>query len=310
MIKALLRNNVVNELALALPMDPTAGGAPSSAQISAPSGAPSGAEGALHAAAVALSLHDFEPIGVLGFGSSAQVRLMRNSARAGELHAVKSIFKRRGGKDLSGAAVARVVAEREILRAAHEHPFVVTLIDAFEDTSCYHLVLEYASNGSLSQWLVREPLPEPTARLVSAEVISALAHLHGLQIIYRDLKPENVLVLASGHVVLADFGVSKRTGAEAYYEANSLVGTPGFIAPEILARSSHGCAADWWALGAMLHSMLTCEEPMHVQTVLALLQEPPPRAAVLAAEHISHDLSPAASSLISSLLALQPKNLR
>lgn len=268
-----------------------------------------------------LTLSDFEPVGILGFGGSAQVRLMRNLKDGGTLQAVKSVFKRRvDGTPLDERAVDRVQEEKAVMRAAHNHVFIVTLMATFEDAICYHLVLEYASSGPLSQWLIREPFGEPVARLVTAEIVAAIEHLHDLQIIFRDLKPDNVLVRASGHVVLADFGISKRldarggSGGFAALGACSVVGTPGFIAPEVISRNrevdangdpTYGYPIDWWALGVLLHSMLTLEEPLHVQTVIDFLQMPTEKANELTWERIDVHVSEEARALLCQLLTFE-----
>ena len=325
-VKHLLGQTVRNELALQLP----------------PAARLHKGE-ALAAGEAPFSLADFEPVGILGFGGSAQVRLMRckerSSGGSGKLVAIKSVFKKRGGRALDSSCIARVLEEQEILRAAHSHPFIVQLHDAFEDAHCFHLVLAYASNGPLSYWLINNPLEESVARLVGAEMLAGLAHLHSLGIVYRDLKPENVLVLGSGHVVLADFGVSKRLRrGDSEIGTKSLVGTPGYIAPEVLAQrkmsvagapvsparltddaapsdetdGAYSFSVDFWALGINLHILLTLNEPFQTHTIIELLDSSgtselaSAKLAALAEERLSDTLSPVARGLLHRLLVLNP----
>jgi len=105
-------------------------------------------------------------------------------------------------------------------------------------------------------------LSEDQARFYVAQIVLALEHLHKNDIIYRDLKPENVLIDGDGYIRLTDFGLSKK-GITGNKGANSVCGTPEYLAPEILFRWGHGKAVDWWTLGAILFEMLTGLPPFY-----------------------------------------------
>lgn len=140
---------------------------------------------------------------------------------------------------------------------AVKHPFIVDLIYAFQTDGKLYLILEYLSGGELFVHLEREGIfMEDSASFYLAEIVLALEHLHRQGIIYRDLKPENVLLDAQGHVKLTDFGLCKEAVAEGG-TTNTFCGTIEYMAPEILTRKGHGKAVDWWSLGALMYDMLT-----------------------------------------------------
>lgn len=101
-------------------------------------------------------------------------------------------------------------------------------------------------------------------KIVALELFTR-SYVHSLDVIYRDLKPENVLLDAKGHIRLTDFGLSKEGISSSSSGANSFCGTPEYLAPEILNRQGHGRAVDWWSLGALLYEMITGLPPFYCQ---------------------------------------------
>ena len=105
-------------------------------------------------------------------------------------------------------------------------------------------------------------LPEQVAKFYFAEILLGLEYIHSKGIIYRDLKPENVLLDIDGHIKLADFGLSKVLSS---YDAlaNSFCGSPEYMSPEMLMGTGHGFAVDYYSLGAILYEMLTGLPPFY-----------------------------------------------
>lgn len=151
---------------------------------------------------------------------------------------------------------AHTKAERNILEEV-KHPFIVDLIYAFQTGGKLYLILEYLSGGELFMQLEREGIfMEDTACFYLAEISMALGHLHQKGIIYRDLKPENIMLNHQGHVKLTDFGLCKESIHDGTV-THTFCGTIEYMAPEILMRSGHNRAVDWWSLGALMYDMLT-----------------------------------------------------
>ncbi|KAJ3590088.1 hypothetical protein NHX12_008042 [Muraenolepis orangiensis] len=202
----------------------------------------------------------FELLRVLGKGGYGKVFQVRKVAGAasGKIFAMKVLKKAmivRNAKD-----TAHTKAERNILEEV-KHPFIVDLIYAFQTGGKLYLILEYLSGGELFMQLEREGIfMEDTACFYLAEISMALGHLHQKGIIYRDLKPENIMLNSHGHVKLTDFGLCKESIHDGTV-THTFCGTIEYMAPEILMRSGHNRAVDWWSLGALMYDMLTGAPP-------------------------------------------------
>ncbi|KAJ6665575.1 hypothetical protein lerEdw1_003418 [Lerista edwardsae] len=199
--------------------------------------------------------HCFELLRVLGkggYGKVFQVRKVQGT-NAGKIFAMKVLKKAKiacNAKD-----TAHTKAERNILEAI-KHPFIVDLIYAFQTGGKLYLILECLS-GELFMQLEREGIfLEDTACFYLSEITMALGHLHASGIIYRDLKPENIMLNSQGHIKLTDFGLCKESIHDGAV-THTFCGTIEYMAPEILVRSGHNRAVDWWSLGALMYDMLT-----------------------------------------------------
>jgi serine/threonine protein kinase len=200
---------------------------------------------------------DFELIKVLGVGSYGKVLLVREK-KTGQLFAQKQLKK--ASIIIQSKTVERTMNEKTILGQVN-HPSIVKLFYAFQDDSKLYLILEYLEGGELFQHLQLEKfLSETNAATYLAQMILGLEHLHGIGIVYRDLKPENCLLDRNGYLVLTDFGLSK-VGLNDDELCTSLIGTPEYMAPEILQDVPYDYSVDFWSLGCVMFDMLTGAPP-------------------------------------------------
>lgn len=127
-------------------------------------------------------------------------------------------------------------------------------------------MLEYCESGNLRR-VAKEAggkLSEEQARKYICEIVLAIEYLHSQNILYRDMKPDNILVHSDGHLKLADFGLSKHIEGDSY-ESKSPVGSYAYLAPEVLNEVPYGKSIDWYQLGVTLHEMLCGITPHYCQ---------------------------------------------
>eukprot|EP00930_Biecheleria_cincta_P057611 TRINITY_DN43511_c0_g1_i1.p1 TRINITY_DN43511_c0_g1~~TRINITY_DN43511_c0_g1_i1.p1 ORF type:complete len:814 (-),score=123.26 TRINITY_DN43511_c0_g1_i1:15-2423(-) len=209
----------------------------------------------------------FNLLALLGRGTFGEVFQISHKT-TGQVYAMKVLRK---GRMLARNITRYAVTERNLLSYI-QHPYIVKMHYAFQTPSCLVLVLQYCPGGNLSALLRREgTLPEAVVRLYMAEVLLALAYLHCRQVLYRDLKPENVVLDDDSHAMLTDFGLSKE-GVEGPQAAKSFCGSVAYLAPEILTRSGHGRAVDVYGLGVLLFEMLSGHPPYYSRDKSVLLR--------------------------------------
>ena len=217
----------------------------------------------------------------LGEGGYGVVHLARHRV-SGALYAVKSFPKSRIRRIEERTTYMRLERERQVLRllagelrGGIQPHILVRLICSGHDNEWLRLVLPAYLGGDLSK-LIDETgkLSEESVQFYAACMISALQKLHTLGIAYRDLKPENILLTGragahgqSGWPVLTDFGLVAMVGNGA--RANSMVGTPEFMAPEVVAGGGHDTDCDWWSFGVLLCELLTLVTPFREADGLA-----------------------------------------
>ena len=243
-----------------------------------------------------LTMDDFKIISVIGRGYYGKVMLVEKKD-TGELFAIKSIHK---SFLVETDKTNSVILERNLMMKAR-YPFIVNLYFTFQTTSKFYLGLEYVDGGDLFYHMTKVgTIPVDDAKLYVAEIGLALSYLHSIGIVYRDLKPENVLLDHNGHVKLVDFGLSKDILDNQY--TTSFCGTPEYIAPEIVERKRYGYEVDEWALGVLLYEMVFGFPPFKHENKMELY------ALITKSEpSIPDDLDPALADLLKLLLTKDPQ---
>lgn len=237
---------------------------------------------------------------VLGKGSFGKVVLVqkRIGHESGTMFAMKILRKTHLVKRRQ---IERTRTERKVLSVV-DHPFIMKLHYAFQTEDKLYLVLDYCPGGELFFHLSRfRRFPERVARFYSAELLLSIGHLHKRGIIYRDLKPENVLLDAEGHVKLGDFGLAKLGIRHPCEGATSMCGTPEYMAPEVLGQQGHGFCVDYWGLGMLTFEMMTGLPPWYTTDRQKLF-----RRLKSAPLEIPSFFSPQAANCVSQLLQRDP----
>lgn len=209
-------------------------------------------------------LSDFCVLKHIGKGASGRVYQVKDKT-SDERLALKVIEKTTVFE--SEDTYRHAMDERIVLQMIRQHPFILDMRYAFQNAKRLFLVTEYCSGGDLFEYMNRKvaPLDEPTARFVAAEVLLALEHLHALDIVYRDLKLENILIDDSGHTRLADFGLTKvlRKSDGALTRTSTFCGTREYVAPEMLRGDAYDTTIDFWTFGILLYEMLSGRTPFY-----------------------------------------------
>ena len=194
---------------------------------------------------------DFEILQMLGKGSFGEVFLVQKRDSK-QLFAMKVLRK---DKVMAQNLIKYAKTERNVLSYI-KHPFIVSLNFAFQTPEKLFLILDYCPGGDLGVQISREKkFDENRTRIYVCEIVLALEELHKRDIIFRDLKPDNIVLDDEGHAMLTDFGLSKE-GVYDHFMARSFCGSLAYLAPEMIKRQGHGKAVDWYLLGVLLYEML------------------------------------------------------
>ena len=243
-----------------------------------------------------ISLQNFEILKLIGKGSFAKVYLVRNKHNQ-KLYSMKKLdkpFIKRNQQE------QHIINERMLLSKVN-YPFLVKLYCAFQDQEHLYFVMEFIQGGELFFHLHREiRFDDEKTRFYIAELILALNFLHKNKIIYRDIKPENILLDIDGHIKLTDFGLS-RICSGSNDKAFTICGTPYYIAPEILERKGYNDTVDWWSLGCLMYEMLNGKPLFNFGGGKIDINEYKKKI------DLPNSFSEEAKDLISKLLILDPK---
>uniref|UniRef100_A0A0B7B1M1 phosphorylase kinase n=1 Tax=Arion vulgaris TaxID=1028688 RepID=A0A0B7B1M1_9EUPU len=254
----------------------------------------------------------YEPKEILGTGISSTVRRVTEKSTGAEF-AVKII-------DISGekGEVSQVeqvkkdtFREIKILRMCAGHPNIIELHDVFETPTFIFLVFEICRKGELFDYLTSVvSLSEKRTRIFMRQLVEAVAYIHDKDIVHRDLKPENILLDDNLNIKVSDFGFATVVGPGE--ELTELCGTPGYLAPEVLAHSmyenvsGYNKQVDMWACGVIMYTLLCGAPPFWNRRQMMMLR------AIMNAEYTFSnpewdDITDAPKNLIQKLLVVNPK---
>ncbi|XP_067350244.1 RAC-beta serine/threonine-protein kinase-like isoform X2 [Channa argus] len=221
-----------------------------------------------------VTMSDFEYLKLLGKGTFGKVILVKE--KSGGVHYAMKILRKE--VIIAKDEVAHTVTESRVLQKTR-HPFL---------TLFFHLSRERV-------------FTEDRARFYGAEIVSALEYLHSRDVVYRDLKLENLMLDKDGHIKITDFGLCKE-GITPDATMKTFCGTPEYLAPEVLEDNDYGRAVDWWGLGVVMYEMMCGRLPFYNQDHERLFE-------LILMEEIRfpRNLSPEAKSLLAGLLKKDPK---
>lgn len=172
----------------------------------------------------------------------------------GKLFAMKILSKR---EVIAKGHIGHTREEIRILELL-DNPFFVQFKEMVQDRKFIYLIMEFVEGGNVFRFLAsQKQLNEKTVQFMIGQVVLMLEHLHNKGILYRDLKPENLLIDRRGYLKLIDFGLSKQTSSRTY----TVCGTPEYLAPEVLLQKGHGKAVDWWCVGNLMYELLVGVSP-------------------------------------------------
>mmetsp|Transcript_29891 Transcript_29891/g.86907 ORF Transcript_29891/g.86907 Transcript_29891/m.86907 type:complete len:936 (+) Transcript_29891:94-2901(+) len=192
-----------------------------------------------------LTLKDVRQVRIIGAGAAGVVRLVQHK-KTGTRYALKRVYKQNG-------KVPEEVARECSLLAENDHPFIMALVKTFETANSVYMLTELITGGELHAAIRQIPtvLSRAQAQFYVGSLAVVLEELCDRNILYRDLKPENVMLDQQGYLKLIDFGIAKKL-EEGKSKTFTMIGTPHYMAPEVMRGHGYGTEVDLWSLGVML----------------------------------------------------------
>ncbi|CAD7940719.1 unnamed protein product [Amoebophrya sp. A25] len=214
-----------------------------------------------------IDMADLKRLGLLGCGGFGAVTLEKHK-KTGEVYALKALSK---GYIIKMKMQKGVMREKEILLLC-DSKFIIALYQTFKSKEHLYFLLEPAMGGELFATYHKRRFHGSVskARFYSASVIYAFEHLHERNIIFRDLKPENLLLDVKGYCKLTDMGLAKILTTGKTY---TTCGTPDYFAPEVIQQTGMNRAVDWWTLGILIHELLSGHAPFDAKDPMETYQK-------------------------------------
>lgn len=209
---------------------------------------------------------DLRRVGLLGCGAFGAVELVEHTG-LGDTYALKALSK---GYVMKSGMQQNVLNEKNV-QIMCDSPFIIKLFETYNGTQSLYFLLEPALGGELYAVYNKKGLfgKESHAKFYVAGVVNAFQHLHGKKIIFRDLKPENLLLNELGHIKLTDMGLAKVTVGKTF----TTCGTPDYFAPEMIASTGHNQAVDWWTLGILAYELMAGHPPFESSHPMQIYQK-------------------------------------
>jgi len=245
---------------------------------------------------IKLKVTDFQKLKLLGKGSFGEVYLVKFK-KNNKLYAMKILDK---NDIIEKHQEEHTKIERDLLTRIN-CPFIVNIKFAFQDKDNLYIITDFMQGGELFFHLHKEKrFKDEKAKFYIIEIILAIEYLHKNKMLYRDLKPENVLIDTNGHIKLTDFGLSKII-QKPKEKAYTICGTPQYLAPEVLSDKGYDCTVDWWSLGCVLYELLVGRSPFRI-LLGDSLNEDFYKKKILIPDYVSDE----AQDLITKLLIINP----
>nr|CAD7412305.1 unnamed protein product [Timema cristinae] len=219
-----------------------------------------------------IGLKDLLKVGTLGVGGFGRVELVQYKRDKKLTFAIKCLKKY---YVVEQQQEDHAYNEKTVMLECAECPFIARLYRTYRDTKYIYFLMEACLGGDVFTVLQKhKKFQDNTARFMVACVVEALVFLHDRGFIYRDLKPENLLIDSTGYIKMTDFGFAKRIGTSG--KTWTFAGTPEYVAPEIILNRGHDRSVDYWALGVLIYELLSGSPPFrgtdHLKTYGLILK--------------------------------------
>ena len=244
---------------------------------------------------------DFVLLHCIGKGGFSTVWRVRHRSSK-QIYALKEMQKARV---ISKRSVNSVLNERKLL-AVLKHPFIVNMQYAFQDKGNLYLVMDLMTGGDLRFHVGRElRFTEEQTRFFVCCILTGLEYLHLNSVIHRDIKPENLVLDSKGYVRITDFGIARLAKGE---NSEDTSGTPGYMAPEVLCKKTHGVAVDYFGLGVIVYEFMMGHRPYNGRNRREIKEAVLAKQIQLRKTEIPEGWSLEAADFVNKLLQRNPSN--